>query len=80
MTFEPSEDSDQPGHTPSVISLRFPHEEILATAKTDHFVGFVMRWLILFLTGLAVSVRFIFMIFNVAQPVNCYTSLMHISM
>ena len=31
----------------------------------------------MFLTAFAVSVRFIFMIFNVAQPVNCYTSLIN---
>ena len=38
----PSEDSDQPGHPPSLISLRHPHEESLGpelsierTAKTD---------------------------------------------
>ena len=27
----PSKDSDQPGHPPSLISLRCPHEESLAT-------------------------------------------------
>ena len=74
MTFAPSEDSDQPGLTPSLISLRCPQEGTLVTAKTDHFVDFVMRRLILLPTGLAVSVQFIFMIFNVAQPVSCYTS------
>ena len=26
-SFSPSEDSDQPGHPPSLISLRCPHEE-----------------------------------------------------
>ena len=38
----PSEDSDQPGHPPSLISLHCPHEEALRswlsferTAKTD---------------------------------------------
>ena len=41
MTCTPSEDSDQPGHRPSLISLRCPHEEVLGlwlslkrTAKT----------------------------------------------
>ena len=29
MTRAPSEDSDQPGHPPSRISLRCPHEEAL---------------------------------------------------
>ena len=29
MTCAPSEDSDQPGHLPSLISLRCPHEESL---------------------------------------------------
>ena len=29
MAFAPSEDSDQPGHLPSLISLRCPHEESL---------------------------------------------------
>ena len=76
MTFALREDSDQPGHTSSLISLRCPHEETLATAKTDYFD---MRWLILFLTAFSFSVRFSFMIFNVAQSVNCYTRLMHIS-
>ena len=27
MTYVPSEDSDQPGHLPSLISLHCPHEE-----------------------------------------------------
>ena len=58
MTCVPSEDSDQPGHPPSLISLRCLSEESLGpklplkyTAKTlirlggCHFVGFVMRWL-----------------------------------
>ena len=27
----PSEDSDQPAHPPSLISLRYPHDEILGT-------------------------------------------------
>ena len=41
MTFAPSEDSDQPGHPPSLISLHCPHEAmgpqlpIERTAKTD---------------------------------------------
>ena len=42
MVFVPSEDSDQPGHPPSLISLRCLHEETLGsqlpierTAKTD---------------------------------------------
>ena len=42
MTRALSEDSDQPGHPPSLISLRCPHEEILCpqllierTTKTD---------------------------------------------
>ena len=42
MTFAPSEDSDQSGHPPSLISLRCPHEETLnpqlttgRTVKTD---------------------------------------------
>ena len=46
--------TDQPGHLPSLISLRCPHEESLADAQADlslrwahtHFVGFVMSWLI----------------------------------
>ena len=29
MTCAPSEDSDQPGHPPSLTSLRCPHEETL---------------------------------------------------
>ena len=29
MACAPSEDSDQPGHPPSLISLRCPHEESL---------------------------------------------------
>ena len=29
MVCAPSEDSDQPGHPPSLISLRCPHEESL---------------------------------------------------
>ena len=42
MICAPREDSDQPGHKPSLISLRCPHEETLGpqlsiehTAKTD---------------------------------------------
>ena len=42
MACAPSEDSDQPGRLPSLISLRCPHEETLGpqlpiegTAKTD---------------------------------------------
>ena len=42
MACAPSSDSDQPGHLPSLISLRCPHEESLGpklpiehTAKTD---------------------------------------------
>ena len=42
MAFAPSEDTDQPGHLPSLISLCCPHEEKLypqvpieCTAKTD---------------------------------------------
>ena len=42
MAGAPSKDSDQPGHPPSLISLRCPHEESLVpklpiecTAKTD---------------------------------------------
>ena len=42
MTSAPSEDSDQPGHLPSLISPRCPHDETLGpwlsiecTAKTD---------------------------------------------
>ena len=59
MTYAPSVDSDHPGHPPSLISLRCPHEETLGpklpiehTSKTlirlggCHFVGFVMRLLI----------------------------------
>ena len=29
MSCAPGEDSDQPGHAPSLISLRYPHEEFL---------------------------------------------------
>ena len=48
-----SEDSDQPGHLPSLISLRCLHEEAAThkahsedTGCTGHFVGFVMPRLI----------------------------------
>ena len=34
MTYAPSEDSDQPGHPPSLISLRYPHEERLGPYLT----------------------------------------------
>ena len=46
MACAPSEDSDQPGHLPSLISLRCPHEEswgpllpIERTAKTLFRLG-----------------------------------------
>ena len=46
MICAPSEDSDQPGHPPSLISLRCPHEETLGpqlpiehTAKTPVRLG-----------------------------------------
>ena len=46
MTCEPCEDSDQPGHPPSLISLHCPHEETLGpqlpiqcTAKTPIRLG-----------------------------------------
>ena len=55
MTCAPSEDSDQPGHPPSLNGLRCPHEESLdpelpikgiaktdQTGRTGHFVGFVI--------------------------------------
>ena len=39
MEYAPSEDSDQPGHPPSLISLRCPHDESLGpelpTERTD---------------------------------------------
>ena len=45
MTCAPSEDSDQNGHLPSLISLRYLYEEtmghklpIVCTAKTDQTV------------------------------------------
>ena len=45
----PSKDSDQPGHLPSLISLRCPHEETWVDRSLrwahSHFVGFVMSWL-----------------------------------
>ena len=34
MTCAPNEDSDQPGHQPSLISLRCPHEETLGPLAT----------------------------------------------
>ena len=37
MTLAPSEDSDQPGHLPSLISLRCPHEETTGSSAT-HWV------------------------------------------
>ena len=57
MTCAPSEDSDQPGHLPSVIRVFAVHLEkhsVLPNAQSDlslrwaesHFVGFVMRRLI----------------------------------
>ena len=49
-----SEDSDQPGHLPSLISLRCPHEETLSpqlpierTAKTDQ-TGRMPRLILVF--------------------------------
>ena len=56
MACAPSEDSDQPGHPPSLISLRCPHEEsfgpllpIERTAKTLISLGgcqadLILRW------------------------------------
>ena len=51
MTCAPSEDSDQPGHPPSLISLRCPHEESLGpyrpiarTAKTLIRLGVCPGW------------------------------------
>ena len=55
MACAPSEDSDQPGHPPSLIAKdpSFLHAECedsnqtdLSSLDTRHFVGFVMRWLI----------------------------------
>ena len=40
ITCAPSEDSDQPGHPPSLISLRCPHEERLGPAQVD----LSLRW------------------------------------
>ena len=51
MICAPSEDSDQPGHPPSLISLRCPHEETLGaqlpterTAKTLIRLGGCPFW------------------------------------
>ena len=61
MECAPSEGSDQPGHLPSLISLRCPYEESLGLLSYplkaqirrlwsdwahSHFVGFVTTWLI----------------------------------
>ena len=46
MTCVPNKDTDQPGHPPSLISLRCPHEEALGPwlpiERTGKNVGFVM--------------------------------------
>ena len=48
----PSEDSDQPRHPPSLISLqRMPRLIWVFAGRTCHFVGFVMRWLIFFFSN-----------------------------
>ena len=51
MTCAPSKDSNQPGHPPSLISLRCPHEEALGpklprkrTAKTLFRLGRCLGW------------------------------------
>ena len=51
VAFAPSEESDQPGHPPSLISLRCPHEESLgpllpieSTAKTLIRLGGCPGW------------------------------------
>ena len=45
MTSAPSEDSDQPGHPPGLISLRCPHEETqLRIVMTDALVDLSLRW------------------------------------
>ena len=48
MTSVPSEDSDQPGHPPSLISLRCPHEETLGPqlpiVMADALVDLSLRW------------------------------------
>ena len=41
MTCEPAK-TDQPGHLPSLISLRFPHEETICMGLQLPAVGFVM--------------------------------------
>ena len=52
MTFAPSEDSDQPGHPPSLIRVfavrligslgRMPRVICVFAGRTDHYVGFVI--------------------------------------
>ena len=62
MTCESSEDSDQPGHPPSLIRvftvgmkkvcvLSYPlsaQQRLIRPGCTGHFVGFVVLWLVLF--------------------------------
>ena len=43
MTFAHSEDSDQPGHLPSLISLRCPHEETLDPQLPTDQTGWMPR-------------------------------------
>ena len=48
MTSAPSEDSDQPGHPPSLIRVCCPHEETLGpqlpTVIADALVDLSLRW------------------------------------
>ena len=49
MACEPSEDSDQPGHLPSLIRVLAVHmknaqADLSLPSAHSHFGGFVMRW------------------------------------
>ena len=43
MACAPSEDSDQPGHPPSLISLRCPHEGTLGSVPIEHTAKTLIR-------------------------------------
>ena len=78
MACAPSEDSDQPGHPPSLIRVfavrmkkswagRMPRLIRVFAGRTCHFVGFVMRWLIF--------VRFVIRSTTYSQ--HCSTNIVH---
>ena len=81
MTCAPDEDSDQPGHLPSLISLRCPHEEALGPslpikhiAKTDQ-TGQMRRPILVFdgSTGYFIGFVMFRLIFSVLIKKNFYS-------